>query len=122
MQTSGTPHVALLPHVVPGPAGIAGPSRLSVAVPVREADATVWLPQPEIQRMLAAGWTATGGPSEEYLSSLIQQAVTAARQDAPPPSPAFQVGEGPEPGWKGLADGIMAGQSKKYTSDVPAVE
>ena len=94
--------VALLPYVVPGPAGTAGPSRLSVAVPVREADATVWLPQPEIQRMLAAGWTATGGPSEEYLSSLIQQAVTAARQDAPPPQPAFQVGEGPEPGWKGL--------------------
>jgi hypothetical protein len=92
---------ALLPHVVPGPAGIAGPSRLSVAVPVREADATVWLPQPEIQRLLAAGWTATGGPSEEYLSSLILQAVTAARQDSPPPSPAFQVGEGPEPGWKG---------------------
>jgi len=93
--------VALLPYVVPGPAGTAGPSRLSVAVPVREADATVWLPQPEIQRLLAAGWTATGGPSEEYLSSLIQQAVTAARQDAPPPQPAFQVGEGPEPGWKG---------------------
>ena len=93
--------VAMLPHVVPGPAGTAGPSRLSVAVPVREADATVWLPQPEIQRLLAAGWTATGGPSEEYLSSLIQQAVMAARQDLPPPRPAFQVGEGPEPGWKG---------------------
>jgi len=93
--------VTLLPYVVPGPAGTAGPSRLSVAVPVREADATVWLPQTEIQRLLAAGWTATGGPSQEYLTDLIQQAVTATRRDSPPPKPAFQVGEGAEPGWKG---------------------
>ena len=93
--------VALLPYVVPGPAMAAGPSRLSVAVPVREADATAWLPQTEIQRLLAAGWTATGGPSEGYVSDLIQQAVTATRRDAPPPKPAFQVGDGAEPGWKG---------------------
>jgi hypothetical protein len=39
--------VALRPHVVPGPAGAGGPSKFSVAVPVREADATVWLPQAE---------------------------------------------------------------------------
>ena len=95
--------VALLPYVVPGPAGTATPSGLSVAVPVREADATVWLPQPEIQRMLAAGWTATGGPSEEYLSSLIQRAVTGSPPGcAASTGQAFQVGEGPEPGWKGL--------------------
>ena len=90
---------ALLPYVVPGIAGTGGLSRLSVAVPVREADATVWLPQTEIQRLLAAGWTATGGPSEEYLSDLIQQAVTATRRDQPPPGPSFQVGEGAEPEW-----------------------
>ena len=71
---------ALLPFVVPGTAGSGGRGRLSVAVPVREADATVWLPQTEIQRLLAAGWTAAGGPSEEYLSDLIQQAVTATRR------------------------------------------
>ena len=90
---------ALLPFVVPGIAGSGGLSRLSVAVPVREADATVWLPQTEIQRLLAAGWTATGGPSEEHLSDLIQQAVTATRRDQPPPGPSFQVGEGAEPEW-----------------------
>lgn len=90
---------ALLPFVVPGIAGSGGLSRLSVAVPVREADATVWLPQTEIQRLLAAGWRATGGPSEEHLSDLIQQAVTATRRDRPPPGPSFQVGEGAEPEW-----------------------
>jgi hypothetical protein len=90
---------ALLPFVVPGAAGPGGPSRLSVAIPVREADATVWLPQTEIQRLLAAGWTATGGPSEEYLSDLILQAVAATRRDQPPPGPSFQVGEGAGPEW-----------------------
>ncbi len=69
---------ARLPHVVPGPTKSTEVSRLSVAVPVREADATAWLPQAEIQRLLAAGWTATGGPSDEFLSSLFEQAVTAA--------------------------------------------
>ena len=93
--------VAPRPHVVPGPTGTGGPSKLSVALRVREADATVWLPQAEIQRLLAAGWTATGGPSQEYLSDLIRQVVAAARRDSPPPKPAFQVGEGTEPGWKG---------------------
>ncbi len=72
--------VALLPYVVSGPAGTAGPSQLSVAVPVREADATVWLPQTEIQRLLTAGWTATGGPSQAYLSNLIKHADEAARE------------------------------------------
>ncbi len=93
--------VARLPYVVPGPTRTANVSRLSVAIPVREADSTPWLPQAEIQRLLAAGWTATGGPSEEFLSSLIEQAVSAAHRNPPPPGPAFQIGEG-EPGWKGL--------------------
>jgi hypothetical protein len=90
---------ARLPHVVPGPTRTPNVSRMSVAVPVREGDATPWLPQAEIQRLLAAGWTATGGPSEQVLSSLIERAITAARRDRPP-EPGFELGVG-EPGWKG---------------------
>lgn len=70
--------VALVPFVVPGPAGAAGSSRVSVAVPFREADATVWLPQTEIQRLLAAGWAAAGGPSQEYLNNLVEHANRTA--------------------------------------------
>jgi hypothetical protein len=91
---------ACLPYVVPGPARAATVSRVSVAVPVREGDATPWLPQAEIQRLLAAGWAATGGPSEEFLTGLIEQAVTAAHRGPPTAAPAFQIGDG-EPGWKG---------------------
>jgi hypothetical protein len=90
---------ARLPHVVPGPTRTANVSRMSVAVPFREGDATPWLPQAEIQRLLAAGWAATGGPSEQVLSSLIERAITAARRDRPP-EPSFELGVG-EPGWKG---------------------
>jgi hypothetical protein len=53
--------VALVPFVVPGPAGAAGSSRVSVAVPFREADATVWLPQTEIQQHLIAGQALAEG-------------------------------------------------------------
>ncbi len=91
---------ACLPYVVPGPTRLVNVSHVSVAVPVREGDATAWLPQAEIQRLLAAGWTATGGPSEEFLAGLIEQAVTAARREPPPAARAFQIGNG-EPGWKG---------------------
>jgi hypothetical protein len=58
---------ACLPYVVPGPARAATVSRVSVAVPVREGDATPWLPQGEIQRLLAAGWAATGGRPRRFL-------------------------------------------------------
>ena len=51
------------------------------------------------QRLLAAGWTATGGPSEQLLSSLIERAITTARRERPP-EPGFEIGAG-EPGWKG---------------------
>jgi hypothetical protein len=71
---------ARLPHVVAGPARSGDAGRVSVAVPIREADATVWLPQTEIQRLLAAGWTATGGPSQEYLGNLIERSGEAARE------------------------------------------
>ena len=45
---------AALPFVVTGSTR----GRDSVAVPIREGDATARLPQAEIQRLLAAGWTA----------------------------------------------------------------
>jgi hypothetical protein len=91
---------ACLPYVVLGPARAAAAGSVSVAVPIREADATPWLPQAEIQRLLAAGWTATGGPSEEFLAGLIEKAVTAARREPSPSRPAFRIGEG-APGWTG---------------------
>ncbi len=92
--------VACLPYVVPGPTRTAKVSRMSVAVPVREGDATPWLPQAELQRLLAAGWTATGGPSDQLLSSLIERTITAVRRETPHEA-GFEVGAG-EPGWKGL--------------------
>lgn len=93
---------ARLPHVVAGPSKSGEANRVSVAIPIREGDATAWLPQTEIQRLLSAGWTATGGPSDEFLGTLIEQAVTAAQRQAPPSSgQGIGIGEG-EPGWKGL--------------------
>jgi hypothetical protein len=59
------------PFVVPGPSGNDKASERSVAVPVREADGTHWLPQSEIRRLLALGWAEAGGPSEEVLSALV---------------------------------------------------
>jgi hypothetical protein len=91
---------ARLPHVVAAPSRTSDPSRFSVAVPVREGDATAWLPQSEIQRLLSAGWRETGGPSDEFLSGLIERAVTAARRDSPAPAQKIGIGDG-EPGWKG---------------------
>jgi hypothetical protein len=93
---------ARLPHVVAGPSKSAESSQISVAIPIREGDATAWLSQSESQRLLSAGWTATGGPSDEFLGGLIEQAVTAAhRQVPPPPGQVTGIGEG-EPGWRGL--------------------
>jgi hypothetical protein len=54
----------------------------------------------EIQRLLAAGWTATGGPSDEFLAGLIEKAVSAARREPSRSRPAVGIGEG-EPGWAG---------------------
>jgi hypothetical protein len=71
---------ARLPHVVAGPARSGDDARASVAVPVREADATVWPRQAEIQRLLVAGWTAVGGPGREYRGNLIGRADAAARE------------------------------------------
>jgi hypothetical protein len=85
---------------IPGPSRTADPSRYSVAVPIREADATAWLPQGEIQRLLSAGWKETGGPSDEFLGSLIEKAVTAARREPQVTEREIGIGEG-EPGWRG---------------------
>jgi hypothetical protein len=90
---------ARLPHVVLGATTSANVGRPSVAVPIREGDAVAWLPPNESQRLLAAGWTAMGGPSKELLADLIGQAVTAHR-DTPPSRPEIEIGEG-ELGWKG---------------------
>lgn len=52
------------PFAVPGPNGGRGnTNETSVAVPLRVGDGTHWLPKGELQRLLAAGWAATGGPS-----------------------------------------------------------
>jgi hypothetical protein len=112
---------ARLPHVVPGPSRTTKVSKLSVAVPVREADGTHWLPQPELQRLLAAGWTATGGPSEEVLSSLIDKAVSAARQDQVPPRPTFQVGQG-DPSWARRFQEVATAVSANIPVGAPAGE
>jgi hypothetical protein len=112
---------ARLPRVVPGPSRTPRVSRLSVAVPVREADGTHWLPQPELQRLLAAGWTATGGPSEEVLSSLIDRAVLAARQDQAPPAPALQPGQG-DPAWARRFQEVAAAVSAEIPLGAPTGE
>jgi hypothetical protein len=74
--------------VVPGGIVSGGPNRLAAAVPVREADATVWLPQAEIQRRLAAGWTATGQPDVAATEDgRLQAAFMAELYDEEPESP-----------------------------------
>jgi hypothetical protein len=56
-----------LPFVIPGPSGNDKTNKLSIAVPVREADGTHWLPQSEIRRLLALGWAEAGGPSDDVV-------------------------------------------------------
>jgi hypothetical protein len=88
-----------LPHVVAAPAGREGKSSpTTVAIPIREADGTHWLPRNEIHRILASGWGQAGGPSEEALAALIRRVIDSA-QPAAAPSPAHEVGGG-APSWK----------------------
>jgi hypothetical protein len=91
---------AKLPYAVSGTSRAAGASRTSVAVPIREGDATAWLTQAEIQRLLAVGWTNAGGPSDEFLRTLIEQTVAAAGRPVAPSAQGSAIGEG-ESGWKG---------------------
>jgi hypothetical protein len=91
---------ARLPHVVSGAVQFPRGSRITVAIPIREGDATAWLSQAEIQRLLSVGWTNAGGPSDEFLRALIQQTVMAAGRPGSPSAQGPGIGEG-EAGWKG---------------------
>lgn len=89
---------ACLPYVVAAPTGRDGQVNPStVAVPVREADGTHWLPRAEVHRLLAAGWLQAGGPSEEALVALIERVIVSQQPSATHP-PAHEVGGG-EPSW-----------------------
>lgn len=72
-----------LPHVVAGAVQATGKSRITVALPVREGDATAWRSQAEIQRLLSVGWTDTDGPTDEALRKLLR-AVGTEVTDCPP--------------------------------------
>jgi len=71
---------ACLPYIVPGPARTGKDSQQVGALPVRDGDRTRWLTVPDLQRLLAAGWSQKGGHSEEVLRDLISQTVAAARR------------------------------------------
>jgi hypothetical protein len=83
------------PFTVPGPTAAKGSP--SVAVPVRDGDATVWLPRAELQRLLGSGWRGEGlgrgitNAIRHATSSTAQPADLADRRNA-------RVGEGaPDP-------------------------
>ncbi|MFI9616720.1 RNA-binding domain-containing protein [Streptomyces sp. NPDC052023] len=77
--------------VVAAPVGKPGAPRTdTVAVPVREADGTHWLPRTEIQRLLSQGVAASGMPTAETLSRLLHEAVT----HSPAEPAAVRVGQG----------------------------
>lgn len=84
--------------VVPPPDGTKSTAR-SVAVPVRAADGTHWLPHSEIQRLLALGWSSSGGPSPNVLAAIVDKAASVMRDSMRPAQPEFEVGAG-TPGWK----------------------
>ncbi|MGA5820011.1 RNA-binding domain-containing protein [Kitasatospora sp. NPDC094028] len=85
---------ARLPHLVAAPTRGEKGHPDSVAVPVREGDGTVWLPRAEVQRLLGAGWSATGGPSREVLAEIATQAATAAVHQSVSAATAAAPGEG----------------------------
>lgn len=76
--------------VVAAPVGKPGTPRTdTVAVPVREADGTHWLPRTEIQRLLSAGIAASGMPTTETLSQLLHDAVAGSQWTGAP-----RIGQG----------------------------
>ena len=83
--------------VVPGPEGTK--SFPSVGVPIRRGEGTVWLPQHEIQRLLAAGWSASGGLTAKAMRAIVADSMSQAnaRTVSPAPQP-IGVGEGDDPG------------------------
>lgn len=76
--------------VVAAPAGKKGAPRTdTVAVPVREADGTHWLPRTELQRLLSNGVAASGMPTAQALAELLREAVAPRQPEAGP-----QIGQG----------------------------
>ncbi|MGW0764470.1 AlbA family DNA-binding domain-containing protein [Streptomyces sp. NPDC002676] len=74
-----------LPFVIPGPTSPDSRLKKTVAVPMRRGDRIPQLPIEELQRLLAAGWAATGGPAEEFRSDRVKagRVLTAVPSDAP---------------------------------------
>jgi hypothetical protein len=76
--------------VVAAPVGKKGAPRTdTVAVPVREADGTHWLPRTELQRLLSNGVAASGMPTAQALAELLREAVAQRQPEAGP-----QIGQG----------------------------
>ncbi|MCX5095843.1 putative DNA binding domain-containing protein [Streptomyces sp. NBC_00365] len=76
--------------VVAAPTGKKGARRTdTVAVPVREADGTHWLPRPELQRLLSNAVAASGMPTAQALAELLREAVAQGQPKAGP-----QIGQG----------------------------
>ncbi|MFF8431734.1 helix-turn-helix domain-containing protein [Streptomyces sp. NPDC016566] len=79
--------------VVAAPTGKPGAPRTdTVAVPVREADGTHWLPRTELQRLLSNAVASSGMPTPQVLAELLHEAVARARPEPAPAGP--QVGQG----------------------------
>ncbi|MFB8760706.1 RNA-binding domain-containing protein [Streptomyces nigra] len=76
--------------VVAAPVGKKGAPRTdTVAVPVREADGTHWLPRTELQRLLSGGVAASGMPTAQALAKLLREAVAQGQSETGP-----QIGQG----------------------------
>ncbi|MBM2623395.1 ATP-binding protein [Actinoplanes sp. LDG1-06] len=82
------------PFVVPGPDGRKTPT--TVGVPIRDADATVWLTHDGLQRLLSTGWNTEGGPRADIIDA-VKKAVAAA-VPAPAPAPPLPAPTHPEVG------------------------
>lgn len=78
------------PFVVPGPDGRKMPT--AVGVPIRDADATVWLTHDGLQRLLSTGWNAEGGPRADIIDALNKAVAAAVPRPQEPAHP--EVGEG----------------------------
>ncbi|MEU0845933.1 hypothetical protein ABZ370_41695 [Streptomyces sp. NPDC005962] len=61
----------------------------TVAVPVREADRTHWLPRTELQRLLPHGVAASAMPTPQAPAELLREAMTQGQPEA-----GHQIGQG----------------------------
>ncbi|MER5917206.1 RNA-binding domain-containing protein [Streptomyces sp. NPDC001982] len=79
--------------VVAAPVGKKGAPRTdTVAVPVREADGTHWLPRTELQRLLSNAVAASGMPTAQALAEILREAVARAQPEPAVAGP--QIGQG----------------------------